>query len=287
MMQIFKKTLNQEVPFFMSLPAFLWQWLFFFAPIAIIVVFSFSQFSIADRWQGFTLGNYRALFAAVFFRTMCRSLVVAFGVATACLLVAYPVAYFLARKVTRWKNFLMYLLLIPFWTNFLIQIYAWFFLLERNGFINMILLKMGVVTEPLHLAHSMGAVLVVMFYCYFPFMLMPLYTAIEKIDGRILEASFDLGANHWRTFWYVTLPLSMRAVRNGFLLVFVPAFGEFVIPAVLGGAKYMFVGTLISHYALNVRNIALGAAFTCLSGCALLVGALVVWLVLRIKHVWP
>jgi spermidine/putrescine transport system permease protein len=284
MIQAFKKTFSDETPFFMSLPALLWQGLFFFAPLAIVVVFSFSHFSAMDAWQGFTLNNYRILFATSFFRVMARSLVLALSVATASLLVAYPVAYFLARKVQRWKNVLVYLLLIPFWTNFLIQIYAWFFLLERNGIINSLLSKMGLIHEPLQLTYNMGAIFVVMFYCYFPFMLMPLYTALEKIDDRILEASFDLGANHWRTFWFITLPLSMRAVRNGFFLVLVPAFGEFVIPAVLGGAKYMFVGTLISHYALNVRNIALGAAFTCLSGCVLFAGTLVVWLIFKKMH---
>lgn len=284
MIQAFKKAFSDETPFFMSLPALVWQGLFFFAPLAIVVAFSFSHFSVMNRWQGFTLDNYRILFATAFFRIIARSLLLALSVATASLLVAYPVAYFLARKVRRWKNVLVYLLLIPFWTNFLIQIYAWFFLLERNGVINTLLSKAGIISEPLELAHNYGAIFVVMFYCYFPFMLMPLYTALEKIDERVFEASFDLGANHWRTFWFITLPLSMGAVRNGFFLVFIPAFGEFVIPAVLGGAKYMFVGTLISHYVLNVRNIALGAAFTCLSGCVLLMGTLVVWLVLKRKH---
>jgi len=284
MIKTFKKAFSEDVPFFMSLPALLWQGLFFFTPLAIIVVFSFSHFSAMNVWQGFTLDNYRSLFATSFFRIMTRSLLLALSVASACLLVAYPVAYFLARRMQRWKNFLLYLLLVPFWTNFLIQIYAWFFLLERNGVINSLLSKVGIIDKPLQLAHNMGAIFVVMFYCFFPFMLMPLYTALEKIDGRILEASFDLGANHWRTFWFITLPLSLRAVRNGFFLVFVPAFGEFVIPAVLGGAKYMFVGTLISYYVLNVRNIALGAAFTCLSGGVLLIGATVVWFILRKIH---
>lgn len=284
MIKAFKKTFSEETSFFMSLPAVVWQGFFFFVPLAIVVAFSFSHFSEINVWQGFTLENYRKLFALTFFRIMLRSLFLALSVATASLLVAYPVAYFLARKVRRWKNVLLYLLLVPFWTNFLIQIYAWFFLLERNGVINTLLSKMGLIHEPLQLAHNMGAIFLVMFYCFFPFMLMPLYTALEKIDGRVLEASFDLGANHWRTFWFITLPLSMGAVRNGFFLVFVPAFGEFVIPAVLGGAKYMFVGTLISHYVLNVRNVAIGAAFTCLSSCILLAGTLVVWLVLRRKH---
>lgn len=284
MIESFKKAFHAEVSFFMSVPALIWQTIFFFAPLAIVVVFSFSQFSDMNVWQGFTFDNYRSLIASAFFSIMMRSIVLAFFVATACLLVAYPVAYFLARKVKRGKNFLVYLLLVPFWTNFLIQIYAWFFLLERNGVVNTLLSKIGFISEPLQLAHNMGAIFVVMFYCFFPFMLMPLYTALEKIDDRVLEASFDLGANHWRTFWYVTLPLSMRSVINGFFLVFVPAFGEFVVPAVLGGAKYMFVGSLISHYVLNVRNIAMGAAFTCLSGSVLLVVALALWLILKRKH---
>lgn len=153
MIQAFKKTFSDEIPFFMSLPALLWQGLFFFAPLAIVIVFSFSHFSEINVWQGFTLDNYRCLFATVFFRIMVRSLLLALSVATMSLLVAYPIAYFLARKVQRWKNILLYLLLVPFWTNFLIQIYAWFFLLERNGLINSLLSKLGLIREPLQLAH--------------------------------------------------------------------------------------------------------------------------------------
>lgn len=279
-----KKAIAREMPFFLSLPAFLWQGLFFYLPLTIVVVFSFSHFSEANVWQGFTFDNYRAVWGSAFARIILRSLLLALSVATACLLVAYPVAYFLARKIKRWKNFLVFLLLVPFWTNFLIQIYAWLFLLERNGIINSMLMKLHLISEPLHLANTLGSIFVVMFYCYFPFMLMPLYTALEGIDGKIFEASFDLGANYWYTFRLVTLPLSMRGVRNGFFLVFVPAFGEFVIPALLGGAKYMFIGSLISYFTINVRNVSLGAAFTCISACVLIASASLVWFISKRKN---
>lgn len=279
-----KKAITREMPFFLSLPAFLWQGLFFYLPLAIVIVFSFSHFSETNVWQGFTLDNYRAVWCSTFIRIILRSLFLALGVATACLLAAYPVAYFLARKIKRWKNFLVFLLLVPFWTNFLIQIYAWLFLLERNGIINTLLMKLHIISDPLQLTNTLGSIFVVMFYCYFPFMLMPLYTALEGIDGKIFEASFDLGANYWHTFRLITLPLSMRGVRNGFFLVFVPAFGEFVIPALLGGAKYMFIGSLISYFTINVRNVSLGAAFTCISGCVLIASASLVWFISKRKN---
>jgi spermidine/putrescine transport system permease protein len=169
---------------------------------------------------------------------------------------------------------MLFFLTLPFWVNFLVQVYAWYFLLEYKGLINNFLLKLGIINEPLILASSLFAVFLVMVYCYLPFMIMPLYSMLEKIDPRLLEASSDLGATSWQTFYRITLPLSSPGIKTGFLLVLIPAFGEFVIPSLLGGSKYMLVGTLISYFFLVARNNAYGSAFTCLSGLAL-VGTLV------------
>jgi len=174
--------------------------------------------------------------------------------------------------------------MLPFWTNFLIQLYAWFFLLERNGLVNTFLLRIGLISAPLQLTNNFFAIFLVMFYCYLPFMIMPLYTVLEKLDDTLFEAAADLGSDPWHTFFRITLPLSRSGIRTGFFLVFVPAFSEFVIPALLGGARYMFVGSLISHYFLIARNTFVGAAFTCLVGLVLVGIVIAVSLFFRKKE---
>jgi len=196
-------------------------------------------------------------------------------VALLSLLLAYPVAYYLALKVgRRWKNLLLFLLTLPFWTNFLIQVYSWVFVLDHNGLLNSLLLKLGIINEPLHMVNNVYAIFLVMVHYYLPFMIMPLYSILEKIQHDVLEASMDLGATHWQTFKRITVPLSASGIKTGLLLVFVPAFGDFVIPSLIGGAHYMFAGTLISHYFLVVRDNQLGSAFTVISGLVLIMCAL-------------
>lgn len=263
----------RELPFLFSLPAVVWQILFFCVPLAIVIVLSLT---LVNGFY-FSLQHYVQLFDLVHLRVIVRSLLLGLSVALACLLFAYPMAYFLAIKAKRWKNLLLFLLMIPLWTNFLIQIHSWFFLIEYNGLINTLLLTVGVIAHPLHLANNMVAIFLVMTYCYLPFMLMPLYSMLEKFDVMLLEASADLGASSWKTFIRITLPLSMPGIRTGVLLTFVLGFGEFAIPALVGGGKYMMVGSLISYYFLVIRDNALGAAFTCLSGIVLLVATLAIY----------
>ncbi len=259
---------SKELPLFCSLPAVVWQIFFMVGPILIIGFYSIAD---SSSWWRISLVHYRNLFEFTYFKIIARSLLLAVATALTGLLFAYPVAYFLALRVRRFKNFLLFLLTLPFWVNFLVQIYAWYFLLERNGLINNFLLKLGIISEPLLLSSSLFAVFIVMLYCYLPFIIMPLYSVLEKIDTRLLEASADLGASSWQTFWRITVPYSMPGVKTGLLLVMIPAFGEFVIPALIGGSKYMLVGSLISYYFLAARNNHAGAAFTCLSGVVLLV----------------
>jgi spermidine/putrescine transport system permease protein len=279
MKQLVRAVLAQEFSFFMAVPALVWQTLFFYIPLAVIVVLSFVQGAPQGTGVCLTLDHYHSLLAPEYFRIIGRSLGLALLVACSCLLTAYPIAYFLARKVKRAKNLLLFLLMLPFWTNFLIQLYAWFFLLERNGLVNTVLMRLGIVSVPINLSNNFFAIFIVMFYCYLPFMIMPLYTVLEKLDGALFEAAADLGADPWHTFTTITLPLSRTGICTGFFLVFVPAFSEFVIPALLGGSRYFFVGSLISHYFLIARNIFMGAAFTCLAGIVLVAIAVgVTWL---------
>lgn len=266
----------REFPWFMMMPALLWQVLFFYIPCAIIVCLSFIKGCGQSLEQGFSFEYYKSLFSYEYGIIILRSLSFAFINAIFCLICAYPVAYFLARKVKRWKNVLLFLLMLPFWTNVIVQIYAWFFVLEQHGLLNILLLKLGLIGEPIHMVNTMGGVFLVMAYCYLPFMIMPLYTALEKLDERLIESSYDLGANNWQTFFNVTLPLSISGIKTGFFLVFVPSFGEFVIPVLMGGSKHIFVGSLVSHYFTTAYNTSQGAAFTVLSGVVLLLCALAI-----------
>ncbi len=268
---------SQEISFFCSMPAILWQSIFMLAPMAIIFYFSIMGLGFT-----FTFSHYWGLFKASYLAIIFRSLILSFGTAITTLLLAYPMAYFLAIRVKRFKNILLFFLTLPFWVNFLVQIYSWYFLLEHNGLINTALLKMGIISEPLQLASSLFAIFIVMVYCYLPFMIMPLYSVLEQIDMRLIAASADLGATPWQTFRRITLPLSFSGIKTGFLLVLIPSFGEFVIPSLLGGSKYMLVGSLISYLFLVARNNSTGAAFTVLSGLSLLIIMLTLYAVSRL-----
>ncbi|MCZ6913271.1 MAG: ABC transporter permease [Rickettsia endosymbiont of Ixodes persulcatus] len=269
-----RSSFKAEFPFFMMMPALLWQVLFFYIPFAVIISLSVVKNVSLGLSGGLTLDHFRALFDWPHFKIIMRSLIFAFFNALTCLFLAYPTAYFLARKVKRMKNFFIFLLLLPFWINMVVQIYAWFFLLEHDGLVNMLLMKSGIISQPLYILNSLGSIFVVLAYCYLPFMVMPLYTSLEKIDEQLIEASNDLGGDNWKTFFKITLPLSGSGIKTGFFLVFIPSYGEFLIPTVVGGSKYMFVGSGISHYFLTAHDSSAGAAFTVLSGCVLLVASL-------------
>jgi len=267
---------ERDFCFFVSLPALLWQVLFLVVPLAMTVYFGF----VSEQTGVLSFENYRAVLDGAHLRIIARSVISALLTGLVSLVVAYPVAYFLALRAGRWKAPLLFLAMVPFWTNFLVQIYAWFFMLERNGVINTLLGAFGL--SPVVSTNSIGAVFLVMVYCYLPFMLMSLYIALERFDERLLESSSDLGAAPWQTFMRVTLPLSMPGIRTGLLLVLIPAFGEYAIPALLGGSHYMFVGSLISYYALVARDVGMGAAFTGVSGLVLLGVALAIYSFLRL-----
>lgn len=269
-MRRLRASVLQELSFFFTVPALVWQLFFLFIPLIIVLFYSIIQLPEGTL----TLAHYRDLINPVYFQVIFRSLVLAIVSSAACLVIGYPLAYYLALSIKRGRNFLLFLVTLPFWTSFLILIYSWYFLLEQHGIINSMLLRIGLISTPLMLSNNVVAIFVVMLYCYLPFMIMPLYSSLEKIDPNLLEASADLGATPWQTFWRVTVPLSLPGVRTGILLVLVPTFGEFAIPALIGGSKSLFVGSLISYFYLVARDNSLGSAFTVLSGVALLVVAL-------------
>lgn len=260
-----KNFFSPNTSFFWGIIALVWQAIFFYIPLSFLVAASFVAFSSISQSSYFTLTHYAQLFQPIYAIIFFRSLMLAVSTVLITLLIAYPVAYYVAIKVTRWKEVCFALLMLPFWTNFLLLVYAWYFLLENDGLINSLLLNWGIIRQPIYLMNTTFAVYVGMVYCYLPFMLLPLYSVLENFNVKLLEASTDLGATYFQTFRRIVLPLTWPGIRTGAILVFVPAFGEFVVPALLGGDKNMYVGSVITHYFLTIRNASLGSAFTCLS----------------------
>jgi len=274
-----KKEFIKERQFFLASPAILWQILFLYIPLLFLIGISFFRSFEYFSIKHVTLDNYKVLLTLSYAKIIGRSFLLAFFNAIFCFILSYPVAYFLALRVRRFKHILLFFLALPFWTNFIVQVYAWFFILDYHGLLNSFFLKMGIISQPLHILNTPIAIYIVMLFCYLPFMVMPIYTSLSKLDTFTLEASFDLGATPWQTFSNITFPLSLSGVQTGFFLVFIPSFGEFVIPTLLGGGKLMFIGSMISYFFLETRSVFLGAAFTCLSGLFLIASALfILWL---------
>ncbi len=280
-MKSLRSIINSEKRFFLASPALLWQVLFFYVPIVFIVVVSILKRLDFSFLNNITLAHYSSLLNPMYYKILFRSVRLAFFNSLFCFFIAYPVAYFLAFRVRHLRSLLLFLLTLPFWANFLVQVYAWFAVLERGGFLNTVLLRIGIISEPLHILNTPFAIYLVMLFCYLPFMIMPIYSSLEKIDKDVFEASFDLGATTWQTLRKVIMPLSSSGIRTGFFLVFIPSFGEFVVPALLGGGKQMYFGSLISYFFLETRNVSLGAAFTCLGGSVLIVSVILLYFVLK------
>lgn len=275
-----KKIFFQEWKFFISMPAILWQGIFLLLPLCILFFSSVMLFK-DGHFVRFAFENYKSILNLTHFYVIMRSLFLALLNACLCLIVAYPVAYFLSIRVIRFKNLSLFFLTLPFWINFLVHIYSWFFILDRYGLLNTILVKLHIISEPIHILNTVGAMIVVMFHGYLPFMIMPIYTVLEKLDKQLIEASLDLGATRLITLFKVVLPLSFSGVLAGFSLVFVLSYGEFLIPSLVGGGKNLFVGTLISDYFLSIRNFYQGAAFTFVSAVLLGLALFLCYLILK------
>ena len=260
------------IPFALGIPALLWQIFFFFLPLFFIVLLSFKS----GTWDAF-----RPFFTHSYLIVILRTLLFALTNAFFCLVIAYPVTSWIAFNGGRWKDTLVALLIIPFWTTYLLHVYAWMFILERGGALNVLLQHIGLIREPIHFLNTSFAIMLVMVYCNLPFMFLPLYADLEKFDMRLLEASYDLGATWWQTFWRVVVPITYPGIRAGFFLVLVIAFGEFAIPELIGGDKLMFVGSIIAHYTIGAHTASLGAAFTLLTSLILLVVVIVIYFIMR------
>jgi spermidine/putrescine transport system permease protein len=255
-------------------PVTVWLGLFFLVPLLFILAYSFGTSGIyGGITLGFNPGNYLRVFDPLYLEIVGRTLVIALINTFLCLLLGYPLAYFIAFKGGSRKNLLILLVMIPFWTSLLLRAYAWVVILGGNGIANRALQFLGITDGPVNLIFTPQAVALGMVYSYLPFMILPLYAALEKFDVRLKEAAQDLGASRWHTFWRVTFPLSMPGVIAGSILVFIPSAGEFVIPNLLGGARTVLVGNLIQQQFLLARDWAFGSALAMMLA-ALLVGAI-------------
>ena len=247
---------------------YLWLVLFFLVPFAIVLKISFAYseiaippysaiFEYADEALTIVLnfGNY--LFLAddeLYFAAYLGSVKIAFISACLCLLLGYPMAYAMSRASKRRQTLLVLLVLLPSWTSFLIRIYAWMGILKNNGLLNNFLMWLGVIDHPLIIMNTNLAVYIGIVYAYLPFMVLPLYANLVKLDNSLLEAAQDLGARPWESFFRVTLPLSRSGIIAGFMLVFIPAVGEVVIPQLLGGPETLMIGKVLWQEFFNNRD---------------------------------
>lgn len=246
-------------------PSLFWLGLFFLGPLGIVLIYSFcTRGTYGGIDYIFTMDNYLRAFNATYLKIVLRSFRVAASITGLCLLFGYPLAYYIATRTEKLRNVLLVLVIIPFWTNFLIRTYAWISILRADGIINNFLRSLGFQgpTDSIPLLYNEFAIHLGMVYGYLPFMVLPLYTSIEKLDGRLLEAASDLGANGWRAFLQVTLPLTMPGVVAGSILVFVPALGDFLTPDLLGGARSIMIGNLVESQFLSSRDWPFGSALS-------------------------
>ena len=253
------------------LAPYLWLIAFFFVPFLIVLKISLSQTAIAQPpylpvldlaagWQGIkdfigglSLENYASLASDdLYFFSYLRSLTVAAVSTVILVLCGFPIAYAMARAPRRWRPILLMLVVLPFWTSFLIRVYAWINILQRDGLLNQALHALGLIDQPLTWLATDTAIYIGLVYSYLPFMVLPLYASLEKIDDSLLEAAADLGCPRWKAFWTVTVPLALPGLGAGALLCFIPIVGEFVVPDLLGGSDTTMIGqTLWTEFFAN------------------------------------
>ena len=232
-------------------------------PLIYVVVMSFCSIDQYYNVQmQFTLDNYKRLVSANYLKIYAQSIMIAFVTTLLCILIGYPFSYIIARTHSKRKKLLYMLVIIPFWTNSLIRIYGWRTFLGTNGWLNTALQFLHLTKEPLDLLYKQGTTVLGMVYCLIPFMILPLYTAIEKLDGSLLEASADLGARPAVTFVKVILPLTSSGIFSGSIMVFIPCLGYFFVSDILGGGNSDVIGNLIERQFQSGNNWPLGAALS-------------------------
>lgn len=258
-----KSTETKNSGLLLAAPAIFWLVVFFLLPLVIVLAVSFLT-----RGQGgvgqfpLTLEHYERSFG-VFSPILGRSIGIAAISTVVCLFIGYPLAFFIStRRRAIVRQICLFMVILPFWTNFLIRTYAWRILLGEEGTINSVLLSLGLISDPLRLLNTSLAVVIGLVYGFLPFMVLPIYASVERFDFRFVDAAHDLGANDWRTFWRVVLPLTLPGVYAGCALVFIPSVGAFVTPDLLGGTRGLMIGNLIQRQFGGSGNMPLGSALS-------------------------
>ena len=248
----------------LKLPMYLWTILFVFVALLYVIALSFlTRGQSTGVTLAFTLENYARLLDPIYLRVLINSLKLAFLTTSLCIVIGYPFGYFMARLSPLARGIIMMLVIVPFWTNALIRIYGWKILLGANGPLNALLLSIGWIQEPLKLLYTDGAVLLGMVYALIPFMILPTFTAVDKLDFSVVEAARDLGAPPLRAFFTITIPLTLPGLLAGCVLVFIPSMGLFFLSDLLGGSKNVLAGGLIQRL-MSTRDLPLAAALSVL-----------------------
>ncbi|MGU8475796.1 ABC transporter permease [Clostridium perfringens] len=243
---------------FAAYPYVVWSAIFIVIPLLLIVFFSFT--SKVDGRFVFSFENFQRLFEPIYFTVFIRSIWLAVLSTVLCLILGYPIAYIISKLPIKRRNMLILLFILPMWMNFLLRTYAWMAILGRDGLINTLLGYIGI--GPIKMLYTDGAILLGMVYNFLPFMVIPIYTVLIKIDKNLVNAAYDLGANKAQAFRKVILPLSIPGIISGITMVFMPAVSNFVIPSLLGGGKYMLVGNLIEQQFTTIGNWNFGSALS-------------------------
>jgi len=274
---------------------YIWLVLFFFIPLAIIFKISIS----VSEWgmppyqdifvnkDGFkiniTLENYIYILSDFYYiRSFLNSILLALIATFFCILIGYPLAFYIATSDIKLRNILLILVIIPFWSSFLLRVYAWKIILQNNGILNLILLKIGIISEPLQLLYNQYAVIMGIVYTYLPLMILPLYGYLNKFDLNLIDASKDLGVNRIKSFFRVILPLSLPGIIAGSLLVFIPVVGDFIIPEMLGGSDKLYYGKILWEEFFVNRNWP-GASALAFTGIIVLVFPIIVFQIIYSK----
>lgn len=270
------RTREKSKGFLLALPAIIWLGLFFLLPVLIVLVVSFLTRGRGGQGiMPFTLANYERVFN-VFSGVLTDSVWIAFQTTVVCLIVGYPLAFFISTRKKAWvRSLALFLIILPFWTNFLVRTYALQTIMGREGTFNSLLQTLGLIAEPLQILNTPGAVLVGLVYGYLPFMVLPIYSSVERFDFRFVEAAHDLGANDWSAFWRVVFPMTLPGVIAGFILVFIPTIGAFVTPDLLGGTQGIMIGNLINQQFKGQGNQPLGSALSVVMMAMVMIALLV------------
>lgn len=268
----------------LALPTVVWLLLFFLIPLLFVLAFAFMQRGAYGAVEmKFTLDNIVRVFDPLYMGTLWETVKIAVITTVLCLVIGYPFAYTITIVDRKYRSILLLLATIPFWINFLVRSYAWIVILRSQGLVNTLLLKLGIISEPLNLLYNTPSVILGMVYSLLPFMILPVYAAIEQLDKRKLEAAYDLGATPAKAFWNVTVPMTMSGIVTGSILVFVSSIGMFVVSDVMGGSKVALIGNVIQNQFLGSRDWPFGSA---LSLIVVLFSVLLIYLYYRATKIY-